>query len=173
MRSTFVWQARTRRRISNSGGMDLTARMSSLFTHGRRIHSGLKQLTSVGTRQRPQVWNSKRPRPCEAVLDLLFPFVLMAHGLSAPISAALEGRGARQESYVVTDGLGQRLAYVYFEDKSIRQGILKRPSKDDAWQLLGRQFGLFLLYCAVIEPPRRPHYRLSKAAPLVGRFRRI
>ena len=40
-----------------------------------------------------------------------------------------------QEAYVVTDGLGQRLAYLYFENEAIRQGILKRLSKDDAWRI--------------------------------------
>ena len=39
------------------------------------------------------------------------------------------------ESYVVMDALGHRLAFVYFEDESIRQGITKRISRDDAWQL--------------------------------------
>jgi hypothetical protein len=39
------------------------------------------------------------------------------------------------ESYVVTDALGTKLAFVYFEDESIRQGITKRISRDDAWQL--------------------------------------
>jgi hypothetical protein len=39
------------------------------------------------------------------------------------------------ESYVVTDGLGQRLAYLYFENESVRQGILNRLSKDDAWRI--------------------------------------
>jgi hypothetical protein len=39
------------------------------------------------------------------------------------------------ESYVVVDGLGQRIAYLYFEDESIRQGIMKRLSKDDAWKI--------------------------------------
>ncbi len=39
------------------------------------------------------------------------------------------------ESYVVTDAMGQKLAYVYFENEPIRQGIAKRISRDDAWQL--------------------------------------
>jgi hypothetical protein len=39
------------------------------------------------------------------------------------------------ESFVVIDATGQRLAHVYFEDESIRQGIMKRISRDDAWQL--------------------------------------
>jgi hypothetical protein len=42
---------------------------------------------------------------------------------------------AGDEAYVVTDGLGQRLAYLYFEDESIRKGIMKRLSKDDAWRI--------------------------------------
>jgi hypothetical protein len=39
------------------------------------------------------------------------------------------------ESYVVVDGLGQRLAYLYFEDEPVRKGIAGRLSKDDAWKL--------------------------------------
>jgi hypothetical protein len=39
------------------------------------------------------------------------------------------------ESYVVTDATGQKLAYVYFENEPVRQGIMKRISRDDAWQL--------------------------------------
>ena len=40
-----------------------------------------------------------------------------------------------EESYVVTDSSGQRLAYIYFEDEPQRQMIMKRMGKDDAWQL--------------------------------------
>ncbi len=40
-----------------------------------------------------------------------------------------------QESYVVVDGLGQHLAYLYFEDEAVRQGVLKRLSRDDAWKI--------------------------------------
>ena len=39
------------------------------------------------------------------------------------------------ESFAVVDGLGQKLAFVYFENESIRQGILKRLNKDEAWQI--------------------------------------
>ena len=39
------------------------------------------------------------------------------------------------ESFAVLDATGQPLAFVYFEDESIRQGIMKRISRDDAWQL--------------------------------------
>jgi hypothetical protein len=39
------------------------------------------------------------------------------------------------EAYVVTDGLGQKIAYLYFEDEPIRQDITKRLSKDDAWRI--------------------------------------
>jgi hypothetical protein len=39
------------------------------------------------------------------------------------------------ESYVVVDDNNQKLAYVYFEDEPIRQGILKRIGKGDAYQL--------------------------------------
>jgi len=41
----------------------------------------------------------------------------------------------QDESYFVVDGLGQRLAYLHFENESVRQGIMKRLSKDDAWKL--------------------------------------
>lgn len=40
-----------------------------------------------------------------------------------------------RESYLVSDATGQALAYVYFEDEPTRQGITKRLSRDDAWQL--------------------------------------
>lgn len=36
---------------------------------------------------------------------------------------------------VCGDGLGQRLAYLYFEDEPVRQGISKRLTKDDAWRI--------------------------------------
>lgn len=39
------------------------------------------------------------------------------------------------ESYIVTDATGQRLAFIYFENEPQRQAILKRISRDDAWQL--------------------------------------
>jgi len=39
------------------------------------------------------------------------------------------------ESYVVTDATGQRLAFIYFENEPQRQAIMKRISRDDAWQL--------------------------------------
>lgn len=39
------------------------------------------------------------------------------------------------ESYIVTDARGQRLAFIYFEDEPQRQSVLKRISRDDAWQL--------------------------------------
>ena len=35
----------------------------------------------------------------------------------------------------MTDGLEQRLAFVYFENEAIRRGIMKRPKKDDAWRI--------------------------------------
>jgi hypothetical protein len=40
-----------------------------------------------------------------------------------------------EESYIVTDAMGQRLAFVYFEDEPTRQSSMKRIGKDDAWQL--------------------------------------
>ena len=40
-----------------------------------------------------------------------------------------------EESYSVVDAMGQRLAFVYFENEPQRQGIMKRMSQDDAWQL--------------------------------------
>ncbi len=39
------------------------------------------------------------------------------------------------ESYIVTDAAGQRLAFIYFENEPQRQAIVKRISRDDAWQL--------------------------------------
>jgi hypothetical protein len=39
------------------------------------------------------------------------------------------------ESYIVTDARGQRLAFIYFEDEPQRQSVMKRISRDDAWQL--------------------------------------
>jgi hypothetical protein len=39
------------------------------------------------------------------------------------------------ESYVVIDGLGLRLAYLYFENEPQRQMSMKRMSKDDAWRI--------------------------------------
>jgi hypothetical protein len=39
------------------------------------------------------------------------------------------------ESYIVMDASGQRLAFIYFEDEPVRQSSMKRISKDDAWQL--------------------------------------
>jgi hypothetical protein len=41
----------------------------------------------------------------------------------------------RPESYVVKDGRGRPLAYVYFEDEPRRQMSTQRIGKDDAWQL--------------------------------------
>jgi hypothetical protein len=41
----------------------------------------------------------------------------------------------RPESFVVKDGKGQPLAYVYFEDEPQRQMTMRRIGKDDAWQL--------------------------------------
>ena len=41
----------------------------------------------------------------------------------------------REESYIVTDSKGQRLAYVYFEDEPQRQMSMKRIGKGDAYQL--------------------------------------
>jgi hypothetical protein len=39
------------------------------------------------------------------------------------------------ESYVVTDAKGQRLAFIYFEDEPQRRMVMRRISRDDAWQL--------------------------------------
>jgi hypothetical protein len=42
---------------------------------------------------------------------------------------------ARRESYVVTDALGQHIAYVYFQDEAARQEVPVRLSKDDAQRI--------------------------------------
>jgi hypothetical protein len=39
----------------------------------------------------------------------------------------------RQESFIVTDGNGQHLAYVYFEDESQRRLSMKRLTRDEAF----------------------------------------
>lgn len=39
------------------------------------------------------------------------------------------------ESYVVLDARGQQLAFIYFEDEPLRQSVMQRITKDDAWQL--------------------------------------
>jgi hypothetical protein len=39
------------------------------------------------------------------------------------------------ESYVVVDDNNQTLAYIYFEDESVRQSTIKRIRKGDAYQL--------------------------------------
>jgi len=39
------------------------------------------------------------------------------------------------ESFVVSDGVGQRLAYLYFEDEPARRSTINRLSKDDAWRI--------------------------------------
>ncbi len=39
----------------------------------------------------------------------------------------------RQESFIVTDGNGQHLAYVYFEDESQRRRSMKRLTRDEAF----------------------------------------
>ena len=41
----------------------------------------------------------------------------------------------RQESFIVTDGNGQHLAYVYFEDESQRRLSMKRLTRDEAFLL--------------------------------------
>ena len=38
-----------------------------------------------------------------------------------------------RESYVVVDGTGQALAYLYFEDEPQRQMSMKRLSRDEAF----------------------------------------
>jgi hypothetical protein len=39
------------------------------------------------------------------------------------------------ESYVVVDGLGQKLAFLYFEDQPQRQMSMRRLGRDDAWRI--------------------------------------
>jgi hypothetical protein len=39
----------------------------------------------------------------------------------------------RQESFIVTDGNGQHLACIYFEDEPQRQMSMKRLSRDEAF----------------------------------------
>jgi hypothetical protein len=39
----------------------------------------------------------------------------------------------RQESFIVTDGNGQHVAYVYFEDESQRRLSMKRLTRDEAF----------------------------------------
>jgi hypothetical protein len=40
-----------------------------------------------------------------------------------------------QESFVVMDGRGQKLAYLYFEDQPQRQMSMQRLNKDEAWRI--------------------------------------
>jgi hypothetical protein len=37
-----------------------------------------------------------------------------------------------EENFVIKDATGQALAYIYFEDQSVRQSSLKRLSRDEA-----------------------------------------
>lgn len=39
------------------------------------------------------------------------------------------------ESFVVVDGRGQQLAFLYFEDEPQRQMSTKRLNKDEAWRI--------------------------------------
>lgn len=39
------------------------------------------------------------------------------------------------ESFVVVDGRGQQLAFLYYEDEPQRQMSTKRLNKDDAWRI--------------------------------------
>ena len=52
----------------------------------------------------------------------------MARRRFPPPWAIIENR----ESFVVVDGTGQPLAYLYFEDEPTRQRSMKRLSKDEA-----------------------------------------
>jgi hypothetical protein len=40
-----------------------------------------------------------------------------------------------RESFVVVDGTGQALAYLYFEDEPQRQMSMRRLSKDEAYRI--------------------------------------
>ena len=59
----------------------------------------------------------------------------------------------RNECFIVVDGSGQKLAHLYFEDEPIRQGILKRLGKDDAWRI-GRAITGSRRCCAETERRR-------------------
>jgi hypothetical protein len=39
------------------------------------------------------------------------------------------------ESFIVKDGIGQPLAYLYFEDEPTRRRTAQRLTKDDAWRI--------------------------------------
>jgi hypothetical protein len=39
------------------------------------------------------------------------------------------------ESFVVVDGQGQQLAFIYFEDEPQRQMSTKRLNKDEVWRI--------------------------------------
>ena len=85
----------------------------------------------------PAAWAGYRTYELAAVPDLELLFLLcsyerMVHPRQFPPPWRVE---EQEEAYVVTDGLGQRLAFVYFENESIRRGIVKRPTKDDAWRI--------------------------------------
>ena len=75
---------------------------------------------------------SPRRSPDLELLFLLCSYERMVHPRQFPPPWRVE---EQEEAYVVTDGLGQRLAFVYFENEAIRRGIVKRPTKDDAWRI--------------------------------------
>lgn len=40
-----------------------------------------------------------------------------------------------EESFIITDAVGQRLAYLYFEDEPTRRNSVKRLTRDEAWRI--------------------------------------
>ena len=52
----------------------------------------------------------------------------MAYRRFPPPWVVIENR----KSFVIEDATGQPLAHLYFEDESIRRGILRRLTKDEA-----------------------------------------
>jgi hypothetical protein len=60
-----------------------------------------------------------------------------------------------RESYVVVDGTGQTLAYLYFADEPQRQMSMRRLTKDEAYRIARGITRLPALLGAQNEKPRR------------------